>query len=91
MPGDNRRPEHRVCRDPYYQEDWNHDRRNEIFHGLSPKENGIGGVAADRSQHDEEHCCPKSQTGKYDYRLNIFLALSIGLLPTRRRRLSDLW
>jgi hypothetical protein len=34
MPGDNRRPEHRICRDPNYQEDWDDDRRNKIFHGL---------------------------------------------------------
>jgi len=34
MPGDNRRPEHRIRGDPYYQEDWDDDRRNEIFHKL---------------------------------------------------------
>jgi hypothetical protein len=35
MAGDNRRPEHPICNNTDEQEDRNHDRRNEVFHGLS--------------------------------------------------------
>jgi hypothetical protein len=34
MTDDQRRPEYRICRDTDHQEDRNHDRRNEIFHGV---------------------------------------------------------
>jgi hypothetical protein len=33
MADDNRRPEHRICGDANKQEDRDHDRRNEVFHG----------------------------------------------------------
>ena len=40
-------------------------------------------MAGDRSQHAEEHCRPKGKTGEQDHPLKIFLALRLGLLPTR--------
>lgn len=92
MPGDNRRTEHRICCDPNHQEDRDDDRRNEIFHGhFHAKENGIAGVAGDRSQHAGEHCRRKGKTGEQDHRLKIFLALRIGLLSTWRRRPLVFW
>ena len=33
MADDNWRPEHRICGDADKQEDRDHDRRNEVFHG----------------------------------------------------------
>jgi hypothetical protein len=33
MADNNRRPEHRICGDANKQEDRDHDRRNEVFHG----------------------------------------------------------
>jgi len=33
MADDNRRPEHPICGDANKQEDRDHDRRNEVFHG----------------------------------------------------------
>ena len=35
MADDNRRPEHRICNNTDEQENRNHDRRNEVFHGVS--------------------------------------------------------
>jgi hypothetical protein len=61
------------------------------FMGFHAKENWIGCVAGDRSQHAEEHRGPKGKTGENDHRLNIFLALCISLLPTRRRRPLVFW
>ena len=35
MADNNRRPEHPICGDANKQEDRDHDRRNEVFHGSS--------------------------------------------------------
>ena len=61
------------------------------FMGFHAKENWIGCVAGDRSQHAEEHRGPKGKTGEHDHRLNIFLALCISLLSTRRCRPLVFW
>jgi hypothetical protein len=55
------------------------------------KENGVAGMAGDRSQDAEEHCRPKGKTGEQDHPLKIFLALRIGLVPTRRSPPLGFW
>jgi len=45
--GDNRRAEQPICCNANEQEDRDHDRRNEVFHGFLRKVNPIGGPASD--------------------------------------------
>ena len=92
MPGDNWRREHRICCDPDHQEDWDDDRRNEIFHGLlTLRGTGLPASSARDSQHDEEQSRPKGNAGEHDHRLGISFAFRIWLLPNRRHDPSVFW
>jgi hypothetical protein len=47
--GDNRRAEQPICRNANEQEDRDHDRWNEVFHGFLCKVNRIGGWVSDHN------------------------------------------
>ena len=101
MVDDNRLSEHCICRNADDQQDRDHDRRNEIFHGpMCPKRTelpaptwvlGSPGRRRSGSQHAYEDCRPKGEAGEDDNRLQKFLALRIGLLPSRRGRPLVFW
>jgi hypothetical protein len=74
MVDDDWRSEQRICRNAEDQQDWDHDRRNEIFHGPF-RQKGLEFADADPrsrrpgyrrsgSQHAYEECHPKGEAAE---------------------------